>query len=810
MQIRGRRTVTFSPRWRKIAGDIAQNQGRLVMMVVAIAAGAFAVAAISTANSILSRELDRSYMATNPATALLDVEHLDAAAVAGARQQAGIAWADAGARLSGRVQVGANTWLPLLLFVVPEFTAQRIAKVQLEAGQWPMGSGEIALERTALSVANTAYGRKITVQTPNGVPHSLDVAAVVHDPSLAPAWQQQAVYGYITPAALHLLGEDANLRVLKLTVNDPTADTDRIEQIVGGAANWLRRAGYPVGEIRIPPPHHPHQAQMAGVTGMLLAFSGLTLALSATLTATLTASLLAPQVRQIAVMKAIGARTSQIIGIYIALVAAIGIVAVSLGLPLGIAGGRALALNVAHILNLDLASLSVSRGLYVSQALAGIGLPLLLALCPVMNATRRTVRESLSDFGASQPSPRLGYLVRWTSSMQGRNPAFVLAIRNSVRHRIRLMLTLGLLATAGALFMTSLNIKAAWQRNLVDAAAERHFDVEIQLTRDAPAAAAVAAVSAAPGVSGAEPFSDEPAALARPDGLNIVRTFPDGGHGSLSLQSLPWDSAFVSPSIVGGHWLGPSDGDAAVVNLQATAFFPGLKLGDPIQLMVRGRMMKLRVEGIVREHLTGATVYTSPSAYARAISAAALTGGIRVALERKDEESVTRVTAAIERSLENSGFKVAQLTSQVQLGRALAGHLFILIFVLIVMSILMAVVGLFGLGAAMATGVLERTREFAVMRAIGASNRAILGTVVGEGAFVGILSVAAALPLSAPLTVAVARVVGTGSLGPALGVVSAAALPVWLAITLVGAAAASAFPAWQASKLTVREALSYQ
>ncbi len=801
--------MTPSPRWRKIAGDIVQNQGRLVMMVVAIAAGVFAVAAISTANIILSRELDRSYVATNPATALLDVDHLDAAAVAGARQQAGIAWAEAGARLSGRVQVGENTWLPLLLFVVPDFTAQRIAKVQLEAGQWPIGPGEIALERTALSVANTAYGRKITVQTPNGVPRSLDVAAVVHDPSLAPAWQQQAVYGYITPAALRLLGEDARLRVLKLTVSDPTADADRIEQIVGGAANWLRRGGYPVGEIRMPPRHHPHQAQMAGVTSMLLAFSGLLLALGATLTATLTASLLAPQVRQIAVMKTIGASSRQIMGLYVTLVAAIGIVAVSLGLPLGIAAGRALALNVAHILNLDLASLSVSDGIYAGQALAGIGLPLLLALCPVMNATRRTVRESLSDFGASQPPSRLGYLVPWTSSMQGRNPAFVLAIRNSVRPRTRLMLTLGLLATAGALFMTSLNIKAAWQRNLVDAAAERHFDVEIQLTREVPAAAAVAAVSAAPGVSGVEPFSDEPAAVARHDGLNIVRTFPDGGHGSLSLQSLPWDSAFVSPIIVEGRWLGPRDGDAAIVNLQAMAFFPALKVGDSIHLMVRGRIMKLRVEGIVREHLTSATVYTPSSAYARAVPGPGLTGGLRVALERKDEDSVTRVTAAIERSLENSGFKVAQTTSQVQLGRALAGHLFILIFVLIVMSILMAVVGLLGLGAAMATGVLERTREFAVMRAIGASNMTILGTVIGEGAFVGILSVAAALLLSAPLTVAVARVVGTDSLGPALGVVSAAALPVWLAITLVGAAAASAFPAWKASKLTVREALIY-
>jgi len=147
--------------------------------------------------------------------------------------------------------------------------------------------------------------------------------------------------------------------------------------------------------------------------------------------------------------------------------------------------------------------------------------------------------------------------------------------------------------------------------------------------------------------------------------------------------------------------------------------------------------------------------------------------------------------------------------SQAQLGRALAGHLYILIFVLIVMSILMAVVGILGLASTLATGVLERTREFAVLRAIGAGTPAILRTVIGEGIFIAASSVAAAVPICVLLTIGVARIAGTATLGPALGM-SAAALPLWLSIVLVGAAAASAYPAWTASKLTIRQALAYQ
>ena len=127
----------LSPRWSKLAGDVVQSQGRLATMAVAIAVGVFAVAAISTAYTILTRELDRSYLATNPATALIDMDVLDDATIAAVRRRPGISWAEISGRLAGRVQVHPNDWLPALLFVVPDFTHQRIGTVRLESGVWP-------------------------------------------------------------------------------------------------------------------------------------------------------------------------------------------------------------------------------------------------------------------------------------------------------------------------------------------------------------------------------------------------------------------------------------------------------------------------------------------------------------------------------------------------------------------------------------------------------------------------------------------------------------------------------------------------
>jgi putative ABC transport system permease protein len=809
----------MSPRWRKIVGDVVQNQGRIAMMLASIIVGAFTVAAISTAYMILAREINRGYLATNPPNALMDVDRLDDKAMAIVRNQDGIEFAEASGRHLARIEIRPNEWLPLLLFVSPDFRAQHIGTVNLEAGQWPDSAEGIVIERTALPLAQSVLGGVINVQTSNGTTHKLTVTGVVHDAGVAPAWQQQTVYGYITPATMRLLGESDALRSLKIAVNDsnePAETRLKTERIAVGVAEQLKHDGYSVGEIRIPPRQHPHWGLMRKMVIMLLIFSALTLLLSAVLTATLTASMLAPQVRQIGVMRAIGARNSQIFQLYAGLILAIGIIAVGIAVPLGIFAGRRLAAFSAYNQNLDVGNFSVSPWIYLVQMLAGVGLPLLLAFIPIFNATRRPVRETLNEYGVQSPRAATGKFLPWTSRFMRlfpmrSFPAVTLAVRNGVRRKTRLALTIGLLATAGALFITSMNILAAWKQNLIDARIDRHVDIEIRFAKPQPAEAVIANVTAIAGVKHVEAFAEDAAAVTRSDGLNITRTFPDGGHGSLSVHAIPATSQFITPSLISGRWIEPGNLGKTVINQQALAFFPNAKVGDQIQVKVRGHELQLRIAGIIRERLTGATMYISTESYAHAVGESGVTQALRIGLENADEETAIKIAALAEQSQERAGFKVIESTSQARLGRALAGHLFMLIFILIMMSILMAIVGVLGLSSAMATSVLERTREFAVLRAIGAGNGSILRTVMGEGLFLAALSVLVASVLSIPFTARVATLIGTASLGPAMGVVlSATAIPLWLAIALASASLASGYPARRATRMTIRDALDYQ
>jgi putative ABC transport system permease protein len=122
----------------------------------------------------------------------------------------------------------------------------------------------------------------------------------------------------------------------------------------------------------------------------------------------------------------------------------------------------------------------------------------------------------------------------------------------------------------------------------------------------------------------------------------------------------------------------------------------------------------------------------------------------------------------------------------------------------------MGIVGCVGLSSTMSTNVLERTREFGIMHALGARTSTIRRLVVTEGIFIGVVSaMVAAIPMIL-LTAFVGRWIGNQFLnGPLPFRISMPGAMIWLVIVVVGATLATLAPANRASQLTVREALMY-
>ncbi len=799
----------IAPRWIKLRRDAAAARGRLALIVVAMAASVAALATMAIANAVLEREVPRSYQGSTPASAQLELAaEPDAALMAGVRRRPDIAQADLAATLRGRIELVPGEWAPLLLFVVPDFATLKINTVHPEAGAWPPANGTLLVERSALPLTHRTVGAAIAIELPQGGRRDVTIAGTAHDPGVAPAGQEQTIYGYVTPRTLGAWGERVPLTLLKVVVardgNDPAA----IERITRALAAWLATQGSTVEQIRIPPPgRHPHQAQMNAILAMLTGFSMLALVLGAVLCATVMGAWLAQQVRQIAIMKAIGARTHQVALPTLALVALLGLLATAIGLPLGTAAAAAFIHAIAQLLNLRLENATPPRELLVLLAMPGIALPVLAALWPVLAAARRSVRAALDDHGAGSET---SVVARWAARLQTGSTALTLALRNSLRRRTRLALTLALLGCAGAMLETSLALRTAWTDNVARAAQQRRWDVELALQAAGTWDRIVARLATLPAVQAAEPWNGIAAAAGGNGGnggVEIVHTYPDGGHGGFSLRAAPPDTTMIAPHVVEGRWLRADDADAVVLNISArAAAFPAAHAGDTIALSVDHHPQRWRLVGVIDETLTPGAAYVIPASFDRATGGSGSVSGLRIAL--RDRAAGDAALAAITQALARDGLVVRGAITAQRFTAAQGGHVAILVVALGFIALLMAVVGLLGLASALSVAATERTREFGVMRALGASRGLVLRVVLAEGVVIGSGSWALAVVLSLPLSAVVGRVLASISaqdLAPRLAGPAVAAL---LAALIAGAVVASLGPALRASRQTVRESLA--
>src|SRR5579859_1070488 len=290
-------------RYYKVIRDLTSDYSKNFMLVLAISIGVFGIGSILGGYGVIKREMTGNYMRTVPASATIEVEgDITEGLVDSVKRFPGIAEVERHATLVARMKVG-DKWYPLLLFIVDDFKDKRTNKVNPVSGESEPSRGAMLVERTAFSVMQAKEGDEIVIKTPHGQPKKMRLAGTVHDPGLAPAWQEQSGYGYITLSTLHWLGEKQGFDQLRILVSEKSDSKKYITKKAQAVAERIRQCGYQVHEIRVPPlGKHPHQGQMSAVMTIFIVFSFLILILASILVATSMATLMVKQIRQIGVM----------------------------------------------------------------------------------------------------------------------------------------------------------------------------------------------------------------------------------------------------------------------------------------------------------------------------------------------------------------------------------------------------------------------------------------------------------------------------------------------------------------------------
>ncbi len=788
----------LSPRWRKVGRDLWLHQGRTALVVLAIAIGIVGAGSILDTWAFIRRVTREGYLATNPPSATIRISGVDQALLERIRAHPEIAAAEARRTVTAAIRV-QGTWRTALLFAGEDLAASRIGLISAEGGEWPPRDGTLVVERSSVEFAGIAVGDAVTIQRNDGPAIAVPVVGIARDAGLAPGWMEHVVYGFVTPATLKSLGLSADLDRVLVTVRDRDASREAVRRVAFEIKAQAEAAGYRVDDVEVPEPgSHVHAAQIDSLLYTKGGFALLTLFLSGFLVVNLIAAMLTGQVREIGVMKALGASSSQVAGMYLGLALMLGLVASVVAIPTAAIIGRWYGQFIADLLNFDTAGFAIPRWTHVVQLGVGVLLPVAAAAVPVWRGSRMSVAAALHDVGIMPSAVGPGWLMRRAG---GLSRPLLLSLRNAFRRRGRMVLTMLTLATGGAVFVGALNLRASIRDSVSILYGDvLRYDLSLRFAEPRAADSLEAAVASRSGVVRAEAWNGVRAAITQADGT-LGNGFVITGH--------PPATSMVAYPLVAGRWLRADDHDALVVNTALMDDDPGVTLGGTVTLLIAGRPVRLTVVGVVR-------AMPQPAGFATRELVARLGGEQRVrtvavALPAGSAASKAAATRHLRGELDEAGFSVAsaQLLSEARL--ATEDHLLMVADFLLVMTVLMIAVGGLGLASTTSLAVLERTREIGVLRAIGARHRSILAIVQIEALLIGLLSWAVAIPLSMPMSVILARAFGRTMIPVPIRLFPGVpAIGGWLVVVVVASLAASAWPAWRATRVPTAAALGYE
>jgi putative ABC transport system permease protein len=793
-------------RWKKVYRDLWNNRSRTVLVILSIAVGIFALGMIVSTQQALTTSLASQYADMRPADIILKTEPmLDDDFITSMRHMKGVDEAEGRRALPLRISLDGKgeTWRDLTLYALADYKDQRLLKVYEQSGNYPPEKGEVLLERATITYLGLEPGDEILVKTPEGKQYKLSVTGAAHDLYRIPPVLEGWVYGYVSMDTIRWMGQPEGYNELYLDAN--ASSPAEIRELSEKASDRIKGEGLPVYQKTLPNPGvHPMNFIIETMLILLGLIAGLSMFLSGLLVVNVISAVIAQQEKQIGIMKAVGARSMQIVGLYFGMVLILGLAACLLAIPFSKLGANALAQFVAELINFDAPKVEYTLPALLTQFAVGLIVPLIAATPSILSGTKVSPAKVLSEYGINQVWRGAGFM----DAILNRFPRFtrdlLLALRNPFRKRGRLILSLVTLTFAGAIFMGIVNLRASLYDSLNQMLGFWNYDAWLVVDGNVPAEKMIHIAESVSGVERAEAWGFTIGRYVRPDGSE---------SDNLYIMAPPAGTDLLKPPVVEGH--GTMRGDNSI--LVSPGFLsnePNVHIGSPITIKIEGREETYIVAGVMQmmgNSTIGYFTVMDYDTYARHVREPNRANAIVFTLDARDLETQRQVTSAVEKEFDRAGIRVLSNFLIAEEREEIDGAFAIIIALLMVMTVVLATVGGLGLMGTMSLNVIERTREIGVMRAFGAPSQAVFRIVILEGLLIGMMSWILAIGFSLPISSFLAREIGLSFMDyPVPASFSIGGILIWAVLVIVISIFASLFPALRAVRLTVTQVLAYE
>lgn len=796
----------LKPRWGKVFTDLWGDKTRTILVVASIAVGVFAVGMIINAFNILQEDINLTYASANPANIEIWTDPFHEDLVRMVEKVPGVEDVEGRRIIEIRARRGTETWQGLTLVSVSDLEHSVINQLGVQSGTHIPGNDEVVISEDQINYTGFHVDDQIEVELPDGSTHTLTVVGLVTDQTNTRPDPNSSSNAFINMHTLRALGLGNHFNRLLITVEGAGSDESFIAQVASSVEERVERNDlqiYSSTENRSN--EHPMSDSMLAIMGVLGALGGLITILSGSLIINTLNALLAQQLRQIGVMKLVGGRSLQIMGMYLLLILIYGLLALIIAVPLGSYAGYALSSFIANLMGAQLQGFRVIPAAVVVQVIIAFMIPLGAGFFPVNKGARTNVRRAISNYRPGQKSSNQSFLARTGRWIQWVSRPLLMSIRNTFRKKGRLLLTIFTLTVAGAVFIAVFNVRNSM--NHVMDQLMMHFmgDVTISFNQPYNVNKVERDLIVIPGISGVEGWGGSSG--------DIVDQYDEVVTG-LSVVAPPQESQLVDLDIIAGRFLIPGEDKAMVVSDTIYDFYPDLQLGDSLLVEIGDqRAEKWAVVGIYRY----VSMFDEPMAYANFDFVAEKNNSpnqstsFRLVTNVPDTAALLELNQYIDQYLADKGYAVQNVElGEIMRQNAAMGVNTLVIFLLI-MAILTAFVGSIGLTGTMSINVLERTREIGVMRTIGAVDFVVMQSVIIEALVIGLITWLLAIGLSFPISTALLDIIGQTMASSSFSFVfTPLGLAIWLVVIVALSIIASMMPARNAARLTINEVLAYE
>lgn len=741
----------------------------------------------------------------------------------------------------------ATQGAPALAFGI-DTSEERFNALELVAGAWPAGPGEIVIDAGTADDEGYAVGDEIGVVA-RGPVEQFTIAGIARFGEID-SIGSATFAAFDVATAQRLFAKEGKLDGIQVAARDGVSP----EQLVDAIAPILP-AGTEVrtGNQEAADATKDIEDFTKFIRYFLLAFGGIALFVGAFVIFNTLSITVAQRVREFATLRTVGASRRQVLGSVVLEALVIGLAASVAGLFVGLGLAKGLD-SVLRSLGLDLpttGTVFAARTVVVSLV-AGVAITLVAGFVPALRATRvppiAAVREGatlpptrfarfahwLAGLAAAAGvallvygmfsaelgiGPRLGSigagclllfvgvagfasrLVRPLASVLGwpalrlGGAAGRLARENAMRNPGRTAATAAALMIGLALITFVAVLAQGLRSSIVDA-------IDRQVT-------AAYVVVSEDNFSPFEPSAD--AALASVEGAAVVGVRGDRARVAGSQENVTGIDPATVAAVYTFDWQEGSDAvlaglgaDGAIVE-ESFANDKGLRVGSRFLLeTATGGRIELEVKGL----------YEAPPFWE-------MLGKVSIPVEAFDAtfqdprnlytlvEMPGGATDANEAALAASlePFPTVKLDSKEGFSRTSQESLDPLLNLLYVLLALSVIVSLFGIVNTLVLSVFERTRELGMLRAVGMTRRQVRRMIRHESVITALIGAALGLVLGIFLAALVTQALSDEGV---VFSVPVASLVVFAAVAVVAGLVAAILPARRAARLNVLEALQYE